>query len=95
MFGVEHPRDQLLLLFENALAACVSSAVAIAISPAHRTKIAVFWVLFIFGIACYGNFVNSAIVLPPAIAYRNIFVITFGALLGCVAAKVWPRRGTR
>jgi hypothetical protein len=74
-------------LFENALAACVSSAVAIAVSPAQRTKIAISWVALLFLIACYGNFINSAGFVTLVAAVRNITVITLGGVLGCVAAK--------
>lgn len=92
--GTPHPirGDQLVDLFTNALAVCVGSLVAILVAPAHRTKVAVLWVALIFLTACYGNFVNSAVIVPPTIAYRNITVITFGAILGGVVAKAWLRR---
>ena len=79
--------DGFVVLLANALAACISSAVAMAVSPAHRTKVAILWIALIFLTACYGNFINSAILVPLAEAIRNITVITLGATLGCVAAK--------
>src|SRR5438552_19070824 len=73
LLGMTGARDQSLeLLFENAVAASISSAVALAVSPAHRTRVAIFWVALIFSVACYGYLVNGAVVVPQVIAYRNI-----------------------
>ena len=88
--GMADDRDPLPELFANALAACISSAVAIAVSPAHRTKIAVSWVALLFVVACYGNFIAGFITLAASI--RNITVISVGGVLGCVAVKAWLGR---
>jgi hypothetical protein len=70
----------------SAVAVFVSAYVAVAVSPAHRAKVAVAWVTLILLIACYGNFINGPPLFTAATQVRTVLVITLGAILGCAAA---------
>lgn len=84
--------DQFAALSQHAFAACVGTAVGIAVAPSHHKLVALFWAVLFFFTACYGNLVQGAGILPPHIAYVNILGITFGAVCGGVVASVWSRR---
>lgn len=62
------PRDTAAELVPNVLAAFISVGVAILVAPAQRTKIAVAWIAVIFAIACYGNLINGAGIVPAGIS---------------------------
>lgn len=75
------------LLFLNTAAACVSCFVATAIAPKHRTVVGIGWVIALFGVACWGNLINGAHVVPFEIASMNIFLISLGGIGGCFLCR--------